>query len=87
MNITDITNTTSVTEVDGVTTSNGTGIFDKLMQTAVLHIEHQMEKNNITQGEAGEVYLGTIQAAMQQAVQYVLEAERIRLGKVPNTLR
>lgn len=62
--VTDITNAT--------TTTDGTGIFDKLMQTSILHIEDQLIKNHLTQSEVGQVYAAMIQNAMQQAVQFVL---------------
>ena len=52
---------------------SGTGIFDKLMQTSILHIEDQLDKNHLTQGEAGQVYSAMVQNAMQQAVQFVLQ--------------
>lgn len=62
--VTDITNAT--------TTTDGTGIFDKLMQTSILHIEDQLIKNHLTQSEVGQVYAAMVQNAMQQAVQFVL---------------
>lgn len=63
--------------IEDITTSalDGEGVFDKLMGTSMLHIEDQMEKGNITQGTAGEIYVATIQNAMAQAIQFVLHKE------------
>lgn len=69
ININELTNATTV--------EDGTGIFDKLMQTAILHIEDQLEKSNLTQSESGQVYATTIQTAMQQAIQFVLQQKKI----------
>ena len=64
----DIDDVTNATEVN-----NGTGIFDKLIYAAFLHINHQVDENRLTQGAAGEVYAAAIQSAMSQAIQFTLQ--------------
>ena len=66
--IIDINEVTNATEVN-----NGTGIFDKLIGAAFLHINNQVDENRLTQGEAGEVYAAAIQSAMAQAIQFTLQ--------------
>ena len=62
---------------DATTVEDGTGIFDALMQAATLHINSQIDKNYLTQGEAGEVYATTIQTAMQQSIQFILQKKKM----------
>ena len=80
-----------VISIDSVTNAttveDGTGVFDKLMKTTLLHIDKEVDDNRITQGEAGQVYAAAIQSAMQNAIQFVLEDERIRLSKIPSMVK
>lgn len=69
--IIDINDVTNATEVN-----NGTGIFDKLIGAAFLHINNQVDENRLTQGEAGEVYAAAVQSAMAQAIQFVLQEKQ-----------
>lgn len=68
IDINDVTNSTEV--------NNGTGIFDKLIGAAFLHINNQVDENRLTQGEAGEVYAAAVQSAMAQAIQFVLQEKQ-----------
>ena len=51
---------------------DGTGHFDKLMRTLRAHIKEAVENNEITQSEAGQVYVGVMPSLIEQAVQYEL---------------
>ena len=69
IDINDVTNATTV--------ENGTGIFDRLIGAAFLHIEKQVDEQRLTQSSAGEVYSAAIQSAMAQAIQFVLQEKQI----------
>lgn len=65
--MTDIT----IAEVtDGSAT--GTGAFDKMMEGLEAHLIEEYQAGRITGTEYATVYLGALQTAMAQAVQYVL---------------
>lgn len=68
IDINDVTNATTV--------ENGTGIFDRLIGAAFLHIEKQVDEQRLTQSSAGEVYSAAIQSAMAQAIQFVLQEKQ-----------
>ena len=68
IDINDITNATEV--------NNGTGVFDKLIKVAFLHISQEVDENRLTQSGAGEVYAAAIQSAMSQAIQFVLQEKQ-----------
>lgn len=69
INVSDITNATTVTD--------GTGVFDVLMQSATIHINSQIDNNYLTQSESGEVYATSIQTAMQEAIKFVLSQKKL----------
>jgi hypothetical protein len=50
----------------------GSGVFDKMMQTATLHITKEYENGRISGTDYATVYLGSIQAVMAQSVQFLL---------------
>ena len=54
---------------------DGDGVFDKLMQAGEAHLSQEYKRNRITGKEYSTVYLGMMQSAMTQAMQYVLQAE------------
>lgn len=63
--------TITITDVtDG--TIGGDGAFDKLMAAGTAHIEAQFASNRLSSADYSVVYLGMMQAAMTQAVQFVL---------------
>jgi len=68
--IEDITNSTKETFGDG------TGVFDRLMQTATLHITNEYEEGRITGSDYANVYLGSLQTVLTQAVQFVLSEQK-----------
>ena len=53
----------------------GTGVFDKLMEAVNKNIESQYQKNRIKGADYAQVYLGSIQAVLQQSMQYVLQEQ------------
>lgn len=67
--ISDLTNSTSETF------GEGTGAFDKLMQTVTLHIQEEYENGRVTGTDYATVYLGSFQTVLQQAVQFLLQEQ------------
>jgi hypothetical protein len=53
----------------------GTGIFDVLINAVNSNIEIQYNKGRITSSQYADVYLGGLQAVLQQAIQLVLQAD------------
>jgi hypothetical protein len=62
-------------QLDSVTNSSGTGIFDKLMTAVNNQIETQYLNNRITGSDYATVYLGSIQSVLQQSIQFVLQEQ------------
>jgi hypothetical protein len=60
-------------QLDSVTNSAGTGVFDKLMEAVNTQIESQYLNNRITGSDYANVYLGSMQAVLQQSMQYVMQ--------------
>ena len=61
----------------GITTDTsnvvtGTGIFDDLMEAVNTHLEAQYNLGRITGTDYSTVYLGALQATVQQSVTYVI---------------
>ena len=59
---------------------DGTGAFDVLMKTTKAHLQEEYNAGRITGEEYATVYLGSLTAVLQQAVQYLLnhqQAEKI----------
>jgi hypothetical protein len=55
---------------------NGTGVFDELMTTITAHLDVQYKKQRIKGTEYSKVYLGSMEAAMQQAVLFLLQKHK-----------
>ena len=55
----------------------GTGIFDTLMETITRHIDVQYRNNKITGNEYATVYLGLVQTALSQAVDFAKSKDLI----------
>jgi len=64
---------TDITEID----LNGNGSFDKLMRAVRLHINDAVNNNEITQGDAGEIYTNVIPSIVQQAVQFEMQKDAL----------
>ena len=71
--ITDLTNATDVAS----SVSNGTGIFDKLMNSTVLYLDDQYTTGRIKGTDYANVLLGSIQAVLQQSVQLLLQKDMV----------
>ena len=61
---------------DATVIGNGTGIFDKLMQIVNLHITEQFDEGRVTGGDYAQVYLGSLQTVLQQAIQFLLQEQQ-----------
>jgi hypothetical protein len=55
---------------------SGDGVFDDLMETMTAHIDAQYKLGRITGTDYSTVYLGALQATIQQAVTYLLGQEK-----------
>lgn len=55
---------------------DGTGTFDKLMQAVERHIIEQFDEGRITGSDYATVYLGSVQAVLQQSLAYLLEEQK-----------
>lgn len=54
----------------------GDGVFDDLMETVNAHLDAQFKLGRITGSDYATVYLGAMQAALQQSVAFALGAEK-----------
>lgn len=57
-------------------TTNGSGVFDVIMQATKAHLNEEYKSNRIKGPEYATVYLGALQSAMNQALQFVLTKQR-----------
>jgi hypothetical protein len=72
--ITDVTNGSVQTDPSsGSQTWLGTGVFDKLVEAVNKNIELQYMEGRITGSDYANVYLGSMQAVLAQATQFVLQ--------------
>jgi hypothetical protein len=62
-------------QLDSITNAAGTGVFDKLMEAVNTQIESQYLNNRITGSDYANVYLGGMQAVLQQSMQFVLQEQ------------
>lgn len=67
--ITDLTNATAVTQ--GV--ADGTGTFDKLMNTVNLYLDDQYKSGRLKGTDYADVLLGSVQAVLQSSLQFTLQ--------------
>ena len=56
---------------------NGTGVFDIIMKAANENIKIQNQTSRITGAEYAEVYLGTMQSAISEAMKFLLNKDKI----------
>lgn len=66
---------TNLTNTTAETFGSGDGVFDKLMQTVTLHIQKEYEDGRIAGNDYAQVYLGSLQTVMAQAVQFLLQEQ------------
>lgn len=52
---------------------NGNGVFDTLMRAMKEHLEQEFRQGRIKGSEYANVYLGSVQAVMQTALQFVVQ--------------
>ena len=55
----------------------GTGVFDIIMKAANENIKIQNQTSRITGAEYAEVYLGTMQSAISEAMKFLLNKDQI----------
>lgn len=70
INLSDLTSGTIVNQE-----WSGSGVFDTLMSAVNKNIEVQFNKGRITGHNYAEVYLGGIQAVLQQSVEFLLRKD------------
>jgi hypothetical protein len=74
-----MTTTTELTDLTNGSVVNGewagTGVFDMLIAAVNKNIEIQYQKGRITGSDYADVYLGGVQAVLQQSVQWVLQVD------------
>ena len=62
-----------------VTPTEGTGVFDQLMEKMEKRLQEQYDANRITGSDYANVYLGMLQSTLQQAVQFLLNKDKSAL--------
>ena len=60
-------------------TLDGTGVFDVLMRANKAHLEAEYSKNRIKGAEYATVYLGSLEAVLNAALQFLLQKDKIAL--------
>lgn len=58
---------------------DGNGVFDALMRTVNAHLLDQYDHDRISDSSYGEVYLGSMQAAISQSIQFLLSKDKASL--------
>lgn len=68
----------TVIDIDAITsgTLNGDGSFDKLMQSARVHLQEEFTKGRIQATEYAQIYLATMQSVMGQAMTFTLTSTK-----------
>ena len=69
INFNDVTNATTI--------EDGTGYFDKLMNTVNIQIDSQYQKGRLKGPDYANVYLGAIQNAMSEAFKFALQEQYV----------
>lgn len=60
-------------------TVDGAGVLDVLMKTMAAHLDVEYAKNRLRGPEYATVYLGSLEAVMQTAVQFLLQRDKATL--------
>ena len=58
---------------------DGLGVFDKLMAATKPHIRAEYDSGRIKGADYSQVYLGAVQSAMSQSIEFLLRQESIKL--------
>ncbi len=61
-------------DINLVTNASSNGVFDQLVKVVDAKLSEQFQKQRISNQQYGEVYVAGINAAMSQAIQFVLNA-------------
>jgi hypothetical protein len=76
--------------IDQVTTTvpSGNGVFDVLMRSVDSHLDKQYVSGRIKGSDYATVYLGALQAVLQQAIQFTLMREKteVEIDAVQETI-
>jgi len=64
---------------DSTNADNGTGVFDKLIQSVEQHIESQHKAGRITGTSYSDVYLGSMQSVLAESVRFLLSEQQAGL--------
>jgi len=62
---------------DSTNADNGTGVFDKLIQSVEQHIESQYKAGRITGNDYSSVYLGSMQSVLAESVKFLLSEQQV----------
>ena len=60
-------------------TTTGSGVFDVLMKATKAHLEQEFTQGRIKGAEYATVYLGSLEAVMQTALQFLLQKDKVAL--------
>jgi hypothetical protein len=65
-------------EVTDITSGalTGTGVFDSLMRAVKVHLDEEFNKNRFSGEEYSTLYMGAMNAVLQQSIQYALTKEQ-----------
>ena len=55
---------------------NGTGVFDSLMRAVKVHLDQEYKKNRFSGEDYSTLYMGAMNAVLQQSIQYALTKEQ-----------
>jgi hypothetical protein len=55
---------------------NGTGVFDSLMRAVKVHLDQEYSKNRFSGEDYSTLYMGAMNAVLQQSIQYALTKEQ-----------
>jgi len=66
------------TPLESLTTCalDGSGVFDKLMAAAKLHLKEEYDASRITGNDFSQLYLGTMSAVLQTSIQFLLNQQQ-----------
>ena len=60
-------------------TTTGSGVFDVLMKATKAHLEQEFTQGRIKGAEYATVYLGSLEAVMQNALEFLLQKDKVAL--------
>tara|TARA_R110000744_G_scaffold147612_8_gene260607 strand:+ start:8101 stop:8529 length:429 start_codon:yes stop_codon:yes gene_type:complete len=73
-------------DVEAITNTLGTGVFDKLMLSVNNNILEQFNEGRINSTDYATVYLGSLQSVLAQSIQFVLQ-EQVSEAQIGSTLK